>query len=121
VYHLPNAEYLGTNLSTPFDLLALKIDATARQITGYSCELTLTPVEDIADIYIYGLNEDRSFESQLSFFGSLLAASPNYSPLSGLAAAILEGKNTVPSSFQPNYAEPNYSALSALAAAMSKR
>jgi len=122
VYHLPNGEYLGVNLSTPFDLLALKIDAAARQITGYACELTLTPVREIAEIYIYGLKEDLSLETQLGFFASLLAA-PNSepSPFSGLAAAISEGKNTVPSSFQPNYAEPNYSALSTLAAAMSKR
>lgn len=124
VYRLPNGEYLGVNLSPPFDLLALKIDAAARQITGYGCELTLAPVRDVADIYIYGLKEDLSFESQLSMFGSLLAAGysePSYSALSGLAAAVPAGKNTVPSSFQPSYAEPNYSALSALAAAMSKR
>lgn len=121
VYHLPNGEYLGVNLSTPFDLLAIQIDAAARQISGYACELTLAPVKDIAEIYIYGLKEDLSFETQLGFFASLHAASPSYIPLSGLAAAIPEGKNTVPSSFQPNYTEPNYNALSALAAAMSKR
>lgn len=121
VYHLPNGEYLGVNLSTPFDLLGIQIDAAARQITGYACELTLAPVKDIAEIYIYGLKEDLSFESSLGFFASLLAASPSHSPLSGLAAAISEGKNTVPSSFRPDYAEPNYSALSALATAMSKR
>ena len=121
VYHLPNGEYLGVNLSTPFDLLAIQIDAAARQITGYACELTLAPVKDIAEIYIYGLKEDLSFETQLGFFASLLAASPSYSPLSGLAAAIPQGKDAVPSSFQPHYTEPNYSALSALAAAMSKR
>lgn len=121
VYHLPNGEYLGVNHSTSFDLLAIQIDAAARQITGYSCELTLTPVKDIAEIYICGLKEDLSFETQLGFFASLLAASPSYGPLSGLAAAISEGKNTVPGSFQPGYPEPNLSALSALAAAMSKR
>src|ERR1019366_7182605 len=91
VFHLPTGEYLGLNLATSLNLLALKITALAIQITGYQCKLTLTPVRDPADIYIYGLDEEVSYASE---FGSLLAASypgPSYSALSGLAAAASKG------------------------------
>ena len=97
--HLPTGEYLAVNISTPMNLLALKIAALALQITGNQClKLTLTPVRDPADIYIYGLDEEVSYASELGSFGSLLAASypgPSYSALSGLAAAASKG-STLP-------------------------
>jgi hypothetical protein len=97
VFHLPTGEYLGLNVSTPFSLLTLKINSLAIRITGHQCKLTLTPVSDPAGIYIYGLEEDTSYESTLGAFaglGNLLASSypaPNYSALSSLAAASSKG------------------------------
>lgn len=94
VFHLPTGEYLGVNLSTSFNLLALNITALAIRITSRQCKLTLTPVDDPAKIYILGLEEDTSYESMLGAYASLLAASypgPSYSALSGLAAAASKG------------------------------
>jgi hypothetical protein len=84
VFHLPTGEYLGVNLSTSFNVLALKITALAIQTTGRQCKLTLTPVDDPARIYILGLEEDTSYESTLGAFASLFVASPAR-PISALA------------------------------------
>jgi hypothetical protein len=93
LHHLPTGEYLAVNISTPMNLLALKIAALALQITGNQClKLTLTPVRDPADIYIYGLDEEVSYASALVAFGiQASAAQPSYSALSALAAASSKG------------------------------
>ena len=82
--HLPNGEYLALNLSTPFNLLALKIDALARQITGNPCKVTLWPVVDLAAVYTYGLEEDNSFGAQLGQLMGGYLANPAASPYGSL-------------------------------------
>ena len=66
----------------------MKILALALQITRNKClKLTLTPVRDPADIYIYGLKEVKvSYASELGSFAALYPG-PSCRALSGLAAA----------------------------------
>ena len=98
VFHLPTGEYLGLNLSTPLALLTLKINTLAIQITCHQCKLTLSPVSDPAGIYIYGLEEDVSYASQLGMFASLFLTpppKPTYSGFSALAT-LIGSENTPP-------------------------
>src|ERR1039458_9343630 len=70
MHHLPTGEYLAVNISTPMNLLALKIAGLALQVTGNKfLKLTLTPVRDPADIYIHGLDEEVSYASALAPLG----------------------------------------------------
>jgi hypothetical protein len=46
-FHLPSGEYIGLNVTTSFQLLALKIDALAMRITGYRCKLVLRQNSDL--------------------------------------------------------------------------
>lgn len=80
VFHLPKGEYLGLNVTTPFSLLTLKINSLAIRITCQQCKLTLTPVSDPAGIYIYGLDEDTSYESTLGAFAGLGGLFPTTTP-----------------------------------------
>jgi hypothetical protein len=98
IHHLPTGEYLAVNISTPMNLLALKIAGLALQITGNQClKLTLTPVRDPADIYIYGLDEEVSYASALSALGLSLTPppQPTYSGFSALAE-LIGSQHTMP-------------------------
>jgi hypothetical protein len=86
VQTITRGEYLGVNMSTSFNLLALNITALAIRITGRQCKLTLTPVEDPAKIYILGLEEDTSYESTLGAFASLFFTPPPKPTYSGFSA-----------------------------------
>lgn len=89
VFHLPTGEYVGVNVSSYFSLLALQINTLAIRITRSQCKLTLTPVGDLDGIYIYGLVEDTSFESQLGALGrlaSLFSAPPTGQKFDALSA-----------------------------------
>jgi hypothetical protein len=99
VFHLPTGEYLGLNVSAPFSLLTLKINSLAIRITGHQCKLTLTPVNDPAGIYIYGLEEDTSYESTLGAFaglGSLFSTAPATDNGFSALAMLASGKGTPP-------------------------
>lgn len=71
VFHLPTGEYLGVNLSHSLPSLRLQIDLLALRITGDVSKQTLSPVVNPADIYIGGLEEDRSYESELGEFAAM--------------------------------------------------
>jgi hypothetical protein len=82
--HLPTGEYVGLNLSSSLNVLALKIDVLARRISGYRCKMTLTPISGPEAIYTYGLEEDNSFSTQLGrLIGESMAKAP-YGSFTGL-------------------------------------
>ena len=86
-FHLPSGEYIGVNVPSSFNLLALKIDALSMRITGHQCKLTLARVNDPSDIYIYGLEEDVSYASALASLFAATGGEPRYSAFATLAAA----------------------------------
>lgn len=104
VFRLPTGEYLGVNLSTSSNLLALKISSLAFRITSSLCKLTITPVHNPAEIHISGLEEVVSFASELGAFASLFLTSmpqPNssFSALAALASSKSAPKD-IPASLQ---------------------
>jgi hypothetical protein len=76
IYQLPTGFYVGENISSPLQMLSLKITALALQVTGQGCKLTLTPIGDLSSICISGLEEDKSFESQLELAAIFLSSRP---------------------------------------------
>jgi hypothetical protein len=115
VFHLPTAEYLGVNLSTPKITLGLRITVLASRITGSPAKLTLAPVDDPASIYISGLEEDTSYASQLAYYASA-CHTPAPWPTANRLQALMELAGTLP---VPD-ATPNYSALAFLAEYMKR-
>lgn len=98
VFRLPKGEYLGVNVTAPFSLLALKINSLAIRITGQQCKLTLTPVSDLAGIYIYGLDEEPRETSFGEELGRLFGSQPSTSTDNGFwtLAALGSGKGAPP-------------------------
>lgn len=94
-FHLPSGEYIGVNVTSSFNLLALKIDALAMRITGNRCKLTFVRVSDPSDVYIYGLEEDVSLTSALANMFAASSSGPKYSALSALAE-LGSNQNTLP-------------------------
>ena len=96
LYRLPTAEYLSVNASSSLHLLALQITKAALDVTGHPCKLTLTPVADVNDIVIAGLEEVQDYATQLSYYwASLLSGQassrlqqPHYPALEALRVAI---------------------------------
>jgi len=95
VYKLPTGEYLGVDLGTSLKVLSLMIKAAAILVTGYPCKLTLTPVNDISEIYIADLEEEESYAMNLGAFSSLAAIAMSQSK-----GGPLSSPQTVPNSLQ---------------------
>jgi hypothetical protein len=72
LYHLPTGEYLGVNVTAFLQTLSVRIAKAALDVTGRTCEVTLTPVADAKQIVFSGLTEIDDYAVQLSYFASVL-------------------------------------------------
>lgn len=106
-YHLPTGEYLGVNVSSLLFTLTLQITKAALDVTSHTCKVTLTPVADVNEIVIAGLEEDQSYAAELSYYFNLVA----------LARIAPQQPTTVPALGSPlrrameNAGRPNVGAL----------